>query len=174
VLLNLTLVGVLPGLGFGLAASTLVGQSLGQGDPQAARQWGWDVAKLAVLVIAALSIVAALVPDGIRAFSAGHQLLVRSPTAVRDWRGHSFDRSCIVAKVPASGTRSTMYRGGAFLHERLAGRQRLPQPTMRQALGSARNSRISMVPPHSVWGCPSRTFWSASSESACMIAYPPI
>lgn len=63
VLTNVTLVAVLPGLGFGLAAATLVGQALGRRDPDDARRWGWDVAKLASLSIAVICVVAALVPD---------------------------------------------------------------------------------------------------------------
>lgn len=63
VLTNVTLVAVLPGLGFGLAASTLVSQALGRRDPDDARRWGWDVATLAAGVIAVLSVAAVLAPD---------------------------------------------------------------------------------------------------------------
>lgn len=63
VLLNVTLVGVLPGLGLGLAASSLVGQALGRGDVDDAEAWGWDVAKVAVVVIVAIGLPMALVPE---------------------------------------------------------------------------------------------------------------
>ena len=39
VILNITLIAVLPGQGFALAATTLVSQALGQGDPDEARRW---------------------------------------------------------------------------------------------------------------------------------------
>jgi Na+-driven multidrug efflux pump len=65
VIIDLILVGILPGLGFGLAAASLAGQALGRGDPQDAMQWGWDVTKIAVLVVGALSIPAVLVPEWI-------------------------------------------------------------------------------------------------------------
>jgi len=65
VIIDLILVGILPGLGFGLAAASLAGQALGRGDPEDAMQWGWDVTKIAVLVVGALSIPAVLVPEWI-------------------------------------------------------------------------------------------------------------
>ncbi|MGB8329419.1 MAG: MATE family efflux transporter [Polyangiales bacterium] len=65
VIIDLILVGILPGLGFGLAAASLVGQALGRGDPHDAKQWGWDVTKLAVVVVGVLSIPAVIVPEWI-------------------------------------------------------------------------------------------------------------
>lgn len=65
VIIDLILVGILPGLGFGLAAASLAGQALGRGDPQDAKQWGWDVTKIAVLIVGALSVPAVLAPQWI-------------------------------------------------------------------------------------------------------------
>ena len=65
VIIDLILVGILPGIGFGLAAASLAGQALGRGNPDDAKQWGWDVTKMAVLVVGALSIPAVLVPEWI-------------------------------------------------------------------------------------------------------------
>ena len=62
VLLTLVLVGILPGLGFGLAAASFVGQALGQGSVAAAKAWGWDVSRLAMLVVGALSLPAVIAP----------------------------------------------------------------------------------------------------------------
>ena len=62
VLINLLLVVILPGMGFGLAAATLVGQALGRGDPQDAKQWGWDVCKLASMVLLVLALPAIITP----------------------------------------------------------------------------------------------------------------
>jgi len=50
----------LPGSGFGVAASTLVGQSLGAGDPDAAYRVGWRSLRLAVAVAIVLGIPCAL------------------------------------------------------------------------------------------------------------------
>ena len=63
VLINITLVAILPCLGFGIAAATLVGQALGRNDPDDAAQWGWDVVKVALFVIVALGIPMWLAPD---------------------------------------------------------------------------------------------------------------
>lgn len=62
VIIDLILVGILPGIGFGLAAASLAGQALGRGEPDDAMQWGWDVAKIAVGVVGALSLPAVLFP----------------------------------------------------------------------------------------------------------------
>jgi len=65
VIIDLMLVAILPGIGFGLAAASLAGQALGRGHPDDAKQWGWDVTKIAVLVVGALSLPALLVPEWI-------------------------------------------------------------------------------------------------------------
>lgn len=63
VLLNLVLVGVLPGLGFGLASASLVGQALGRKDPTDARAWGWQVSRLALVTVALVAIPGAIAPE---------------------------------------------------------------------------------------------------------------
>jgi putative MATE family efflux protein len=63
VLTNLLLVVILPGLGFGLAAMSLVGQALGRGDVDDAAAWPWEVARLAAVVVAAIASVGLVAPD---------------------------------------------------------------------------------------------------------------
>ncbi len=63
VLINLLLVAILPGLGFGLASATLVGQSLGRKNREEAKQWAYDVGKIAVVFIMVLSIPALVYPE---------------------------------------------------------------------------------------------------------------
>ncbi len=63
VLLNLLLVGILPSLGFGMAAASLVGQALGQESRSGAMRWGWSVARIAVVVVSAIALPALLLPD---------------------------------------------------------------------------------------------------------------
>ncbi len=63
VLVQLLLVAILPGLGSGMAAASLVGQALGRKDPEDARAWGWDVAKLASSLVGVLSLVGLFFPD---------------------------------------------------------------------------------------------------------------
>jgi putative MATE family efflux protein len=62
VLINVMLVTILPSIGFGLAAATLVGQSLGAGDPDEAYEWGWRVARFAAIFVAVLTIPALVTP----------------------------------------------------------------------------------------------------------------
>ncbi len=63
VLINVMLVAILPGMGFGLASATLVGQALGKGDVADARDWGWDVTKVSIVVLSLLGAPMALAPE---------------------------------------------------------------------------------------------------------------
>lgn len=47
VLVNVTLLAVLPGIGFGIGAASLTGQALGKADPVDAHLWPWDVYRVA-------------------------------------------------------------------------------------------------------------------------------
>jgi len=62
VLVNITLVTVLPGMGFGLAAATLAGQALGRNDADDAYRWMWDVFRQSVFLIAPFALLFVLVP----------------------------------------------------------------------------------------------------------------
>ncbi len=63
VLINLTLVAVLPGMAFGIAAASLVGQALGAQQPAEAHRWAWDVVRLGSYVFGALGAVMLLLPE---------------------------------------------------------------------------------------------------------------
>jgi len=62
VLINVTLVAILPAIGFGISSATLVGQALGRKDPADANQWGWDVVKVGSMVVLAIALPMLLVP----------------------------------------------------------------------------------------------------------------
>ncbi|ACY18868.1 MATE family efflux transporter [Haliangium ochraceum] len=62
VLLNIMLVALLPGLGLGLAAASLVGQALGRGNKDDATAWGWDVARVAIMVCGLLGMFMVVFP----------------------------------------------------------------------------------------------------------------
>lgn len=62
VLINLAMVCVLPAMGFGLAAATLVGRSLGRREPEEAAAWGWTTVGLASALLALIGAVLALFP----------------------------------------------------------------------------------------------------------------
>ena len=59
VLINLNLFCVLPGLGFGLSAATLVGQSLGRNQPEVAEGWAWQTVWISCGILTILGLVLA-------------------------------------------------------------------------------------------------------------------
>ena len=63
VLVNITLVTVLPGMGFGLAAATLAGQALGRKDAADAHRWAWDVYRQSIRLLLPLALVMLLFPS---------------------------------------------------------------------------------------------------------------
>lgn len=63
VIINVTLVAILPGIGLGLSAATLVGQALGREDTRDAEAWGWDVVKVACVALTVLGMPMWLAPD---------------------------------------------------------------------------------------------------------------
>jgi MATE family multidrug resistance protein len=63
VLINVMLVAILPAMGLGLAAASLVGQALGRSDPADAAQWGWEVVRTAAVVLFLLGLPMVLAPD---------------------------------------------------------------------------------------------------------------
>jgi putative MATE family efflux protein len=50
VVVNLALIAILPGLGFGMSAMSLVSRSLGGGSAKEAKRWGWDVLMVAATI----------------------------------------------------------------------------------------------------------------------------
>ena len=62
VLVNISLVAVLPGLALGMTASTLVSQALGHEDPDDAARWGWDVVKVGLVSLGLLGLPMVLAP----------------------------------------------------------------------------------------------------------------
>jgi len=65
VLLNLTMLALLSGLGFGLTSATLVGQALGRSDPDDARRWGFDVTKIAAVLMTTICLPMVFIPDSV-------------------------------------------------------------------------------------------------------------
>ncbi|WP_168012888.1 MATE family efflux transporter [Halomonas salinarum] len=65
VLVNLSLLLILPGVGLGVAAMSLVGQAMGQQSNQDAHRWGWDVVRIAWMCLAVLALPMLLFPDAV-------------------------------------------------------------------------------------------------------------
>jgi len=63
ILITIVLFLILPAIGLGLSATSLVGQALGRRDPEDAYLWGWDVTRLAVLLLFVMALPMWLVPE---------------------------------------------------------------------------------------------------------------
>ncbi|MCB2200506.1 MATE family efflux transporter [bacterium] len=63
VVLTILSLSYMPGAGFGFAAATLIGQKLGEGDPDGAEEYGWESARLSLLTMGVLGIVFIFFPD---------------------------------------------------------------------------------------------------------------
>ncbi len=65
VLVNLSLLMILPAVGLGMAATSMVGKALGQQKDQEAQQWGLDVVKVAVALLCLIAIPLVIFPKEI-------------------------------------------------------------------------------------------------------------
>ncbi len=63
ILITIVLFLILPAIGLGLSATSLVGQALGRREPDDAYRWGWDVTRLAVLLLFVMALPMWLVPE---------------------------------------------------------------------------------------------------------------
>jgi MATE family multidrug resistance protein len=57
VILNIVSLSYMPGFGFGIAAASLIGQKLGEGDPDAAEEYGWEAGRLGVITMGVMGIL---------------------------------------------------------------------------------------------------------------------
>ena len=78
VLMNISLLMILPGMGLGIAANTLVSQSLGAGQKDKAWRWGWDIVFVTSAVLLVLSIPLLTFPEVILGLFLHDQSLVHS------------------------------------------------------------------------------------------------
>ncbi|HKM16178.1 MAG TPA: MATE family efflux transporter [Marinospirillum sp.] len=65
VLVHLSLLLILPSVGLGMTAMTLVGNSLGENNPEEAYRWGWDSVHLAMIILMVLSLPLLFFPEKI-------------------------------------------------------------------------------------------------------------
>ncbi|WP_339118865.1 MATE family efflux transporter [Halomonas sp. BMC6] len=65
VLVNLSLLLILPGVGVGVAAMSLVGEALGRDDQQAAHRWGIDALTVAGMLLTVLALPMLVIPEPI-------------------------------------------------------------------------------------------------------------
>jgi putative MATE family efflux protein len=65
ILVTLMLLAILPAMGLGMAAASLVGQALGRRDVDDARRWGWDVVRVALVILVLIGAPMVLFPSAI-------------------------------------------------------------------------------------------------------------
>ncbi|TXI95779.1 MAG: MATE family efflux transporter [Burkholderiaceae bacterium] len=63
VLVRVTMVMVLIAMALGMASATLVSRTLGEGNPDGATEWGWDIAKLGVTIVTTMGIPLLFFPE---------------------------------------------------------------------------------------------------------------
>ncbi len=64
----LLLVGILPGIGMGLSATSLVSQALGRKDPDDAERWGWEVMGIAISILVLIGLPMMFIPERLLVF----------------------------------------------------------------------------------------------------------
>lgn len=76
ILISLALVLILPAVGLGIASTSLVGHALGKQQVQDAQRWGWEVVRLAVVIMACIGLPLWLFPQAIlRLFTPDEHLI---------------------------------------------------------------------------------------------------
>lgn len=80
VLVNLSLLLILPGVGVGVAAMSLVGEALGRADQLAAHRWGLDALSLAGILLALLALPMLLFSESILAIFFSDAALIQLAT----------------------------------------------------------------------------------------------
>jgi putative MATE family efflux protein len=63
VLTNITLVAILPCIAFGISAATLVGQALGQNQPDDAHRWAWETVRIAMIAVFIIGLPMIVIPE---------------------------------------------------------------------------------------------------------------
>lgn len=82
--LNAESLSFMPGFGFALAATTLVGQALGAGDANEAEESGWKAAKLAALIMGSIGMLFFLFPSTfVSVFTPDKDVIAKSTQVLR-------------------------------------------------------------------------------------------
>lgn len=63
ILINVLLICILPGMGLGITAASLIGQALGRNNPDDAKMWGWDVLKVGMALLGTMGIPMIFFPE---------------------------------------------------------------------------------------------------------------
>ncbi len=77
ILISLALLLILPAVGLGIASTSLVGHALGRGDRDDAYRWGWEVVRVAMLMMALLGLPLWLFPELVLCLFTPEQHLIK-------------------------------------------------------------------------------------------------
>lgn len=84
ILVNLSKFAVLPALGLGFAAMTLVSEALGQRDPDAASRWAWQTVQVALIAVLVVAVTLVALPGLVLSiFTADAAVLAAGVTPLR-------------------------------------------------------------------------------------------
>ena len=63
ILINILLTCILPGMGLGIAAASLIGQALGRNNPEDAKRWGMEVVKVGMALLGVMGLPMIFIPE---------------------------------------------------------------------------------------------------------------
>jgi len=63
ILINILLTCILPGMGLGIAAASLIGQALGRNNPEDAKRWGIEVVKVGMVLLGIMGLPMIFIPE---------------------------------------------------------------------------------------------------------------
>ena len=111
VVISALFISLMPCFGFGIAAQTLVGQSLGKGDVRLAQQYGYETAKLGTLFTIVVGIVFVFMPEMILTLITTNQEVITAARPVLQVAGVAqvFYASGIIVANALQAAGATVY-----------------------------------------------------------------
>jgi MATE family multidrug resistance protein len=83
IIITMYLFGVMPSMGLGIAAASLVGQALGRRNPEDAYRWGWDVTILTVGLMTVVALPMVIFPAAmLRLFTTSEEVIAAGTWAL--------------------------------------------------------------------------------------------
>ena len=78
VMLTILSLSYMPGFGFGIAAASLIGQKLGEGEPDQAEEYGWEAGRLAIVTMGVMGILFIGFPEVLMRIFTDDQMVVEA------------------------------------------------------------------------------------------------
>lgn len=113
VLINLSLLLILPGVGVGVAVMSLVGEALGRDAQQEAHRWGLDALRVAWLLLLILALPMLIAPEHVLGIFFSSRDLIALGTLPAANRGDDCARCCGLSACPSVNGRGGSTHGDA-------------------------------------------------------------